>query len=159
MPARPLQRSLKVLLGRRGGARASRQHDKLGFDALELRDGSMLLVGSGERLVDRRESLRDLPDPGQAFRQLAKQGDVVWDEADLAELVERGAQPLDAGADIAAPDAQDAGKQRPRACQTVSTCRDEWSSNAATARLAAARSPLQIATRHAASSAPHTESA
>src|SRR6185295_2323338 len=64
LPARPLQRALKVLLGRRGGDRAPRQHDKLGLDALELRDGPMLLAGSGERLVDRRESLGDLPDPG-----------------------------------------------------------------------------------------------
>jgi hypothetical protein len=63
----------------------------------------MLLVtlGSAGRLVDRRESLGDLPDPGQALRQPAEEGGVVRDEAGLAQLGERGTKQLESGADSA----------------------------------------------------------
>src|SRR2546428_1258127 len=110
LSARPLQRVLEVLFGRRGGARGFLQQDQLALDAQELRDAPMLLVtlASGERLVDRRESLGDLPADGQALRQGAEEGGVVRDEAGLAELVEGAAEKRESAADLAALDEQDA---------------------------------------------------
>src|SRR6266481_3775664 len=108
--ARPVQRVLEVLLGPGGGARGSRQQDQFALDAQELRDAPMLLVtlGSGERLVDRGESLGDLPASGQPLRKAAEQGGMVRDEAGFAELVEGVAEKRESAADLAALDEQDA---------------------------------------------------
>src|SRR4029077_1772543 len=110
LAARPLQRLLEVLLGRGGGARGSRLHDELALDAQELRDAPVLLValGSGERLVDGREPLGDLPAAGQALGEGAEQGRVVRDEAGLPELLEGIAEKGESGAALAALDEQDA---------------------------------------------------
>src|SRR5882724_5058642 len=110
LPVGPAQRMLKVFFGRAGSALASLPQDQLGLDAQELRDAPPLLVtlGSGERLVDRRESLGDLPAGGQALRQGAEQGGVVRDEAGRAELVEGVAEKRESAADLAALDEQDA---------------------------------------------------
>ena len=110
LSARPPQRVLEVLFGGRGGVRGSLQQDQLALDAQELRDAPILLVtlGSGERLVDRRESLGNFPVAGQALRHGAEQGGVVRDEAGLAELVEGVAEKREAATDLAALDEPDA---------------------------------------------------
>jgi hypothetical protein len=57
LPARPIERVQKVLLGRNRGLRLTLPQDEFAFDPQELGDAPPLLVaiGSPERFVDYRE--------------------------------------------------------------------------------------------------------
>ena len=94
MAARPTERLLVVIFGRRRGSGSSLQQKKLAFDAQQVGNApaAFIALGSRERLVDCFESLGNLPGPAEPFCQLAKELREVWLEAGLGRLLKSRAQ-------------------------------------------------------------------
>src|ERR1700730_15344994 len=94
LPARPTERLLVVIFGRRRGYESSLQQKKLAFDAQQFGNGPAFFIapGSRERLVDCFESLSNLPGPTKPFCQLAKETREAWLEDGLERLRKSGAQ-------------------------------------------------------------------
>jgi hypothetical protein len=108
LAARPTERLVVVIFGRRGGSGSSLQQQKLAFDAQQLGNAPAVFIalGSRQRLVDCFESLSYLPCPTKPCRQLAKEPREVWLVAGLGKLFKRGPQEPQPSIEIAAPDQQ-----------------------------------------------------
>src|ERR1700730_220471 len=108
LSARPTERLLVVIFGRRRGSESSLQQKKLAFGAQQVGNApaAFIALGSRERLVDCFESLSNLPGPTKPFCQLAEEPREASLEAGLGRLLERGAQKPQPGLEIAVPDQQ-----------------------------------------------------
>jgi hypothetical protein len=109
LPARPTERLLVVIFGRRRSSGSSLQQKKLAFDAQQVGDAPAVFIalGSRQRLVDCVQSLSDLPGASKPFCKLAKILREVWLEAGFGRLLKSGAQKPQASVEIAVPDQQD----------------------------------------------------
>src|SRR5258707_11547753 len=110
MPARQIDRTQEVLLSRRRGVRCTLPQDEFAFDAQELGDAPVLLAAfaSREHLVDNREPFGSFTVTAEGVRNLGEKLSVKDTKRVLPDASERGAQNLQAGANVSALDEQHA---------------------------------------------------
>src|SRR6266404_5629774 len=94
LPARPIERAQKVLLGRRRRLRRTLQQDEFAFDAQQLGDAPALLVAFGpcECLVDNREPFGSFTVTTEGVRNLGEKWGVKGEKHVSGPARERAAQ-------------------------------------------------------------------
>ena len=109
LPARPVERVLEVLLGRRGapGPPSSRTSSALMRSSSAMHQRSSLRSDRASASSIVASPWATCPTPARPSASAPRKAGVVRDEAGLAKLVERGAEQLESGDDIAALDEQD----------------------------------------------------
>src|SRR3984893_12813991 len=108
LPARPTERLLVVIFGRRRGSESLLQQKKLAPEAQQLGNAPAFFVAVGlrQRLVDCFESLSNLHGMTKPFCQLAEEPREAWLEAGLGRLRKSSAQKPQPGVEIVGSDQQ-----------------------------------------------------
>src|SRR5262249_18472707 len=94
MSASAVERALEVVRGDDAGRRRALGQAGLAFEAQQLGEAPALFVvlRSGERLVDRRQALSDLPSDGEALCERRQESCEVLDELGVALVLDTGAE-------------------------------------------------------------------